>query len=193
MHPDQNTVTTPAQQPSFQLTSKSIYSSSTYFLTFSDLLLIYLIQYPIKFSHFRCLTVTRIVNQRSKSRDKLRPSCLQVQDHFRPPRERLATQISASYPKTPSLTLFPSIHATVTQNLTSATLRPHMPTTLPICMLLTTPFYDLYMHKYHMRATQIARKVAVCTPFTHPIKPLCSTSRNTFPPLVRPPPAVELT
>ena len=125
--------------------------------------------------------VTRLVSQKSKSGDKLRPRCLQVESHSGPSRWRLATQISASYPKTPFLTLFPSIHATVTQNLTSATLSPHMPTTLPIYKIVSTPLHDIFMHKYHMRAIHITCKLAVLLPFTHPIKTLYSTSRNTSP------------
>ena len=148
---------------------KSIHSSYTTFLTFSNFFIIYLIQYPLKFSLFHCLTVTRLAYQKSKSRDKLRPSCLQVCNHPVPPRWRLATQISKEYLETQSLTLFPSIHATVTQNFTSATLSPHMSTTLPICTHLPTYLHDIIMHKYHACAIHITRKVAVSIPFTHPV------------------------
>jgi len=55
-----------------------------------------------------------------------------------------------------------------------------MATTLPICILLSTPLHDIIMHKYYMRAIHITCKLAVLLPFTHPIRHC--TERQVIPP-----------
>ena len=157
----------------FKFLAKHIFSDVFQFYThISHLISIKILTFSLPY------TVRDLASQKSKSQDKLRPSWLQVQDHSVLSRQRLATQICKVYLETPSHTLFPSIHATVTKTSRQ-----------PRCIHSCPRHYPFASYSPHLSMTftcinitlVLTRKVAVSIPFTHPIQTLYSTSRNTFP------------